>query len=85
MHLPAVLAPDELAAIADVYDRFLRGEIAVAGKDFNDMTTGEHGTDPSRYAIVNVMLPRRYSPAVAGNVFERRARASPSSCAARAW
>ena len=73
VHLPAVLAPDELAEIADVYDRFLRGDIAVAGKDFNDMTTGEHGTDPSRYAIVNVMLPRRYHPQWQGNAFERRA------------
>ena len=45
----------------------------MAGKDFNDMTTGEHGTDPSGYAIVNVMVPRRYYPAWQGNVFERRA------------
>jgi ectoine hydroxylase-related dioxygenase (phytanoyl-CoA dioxygenase family) len=57
-----------------VYERFLRGEIAVAGKDFNDMTTGEHGTDPAGYAVVNVMLPRRYHPEWQGNIFERRAR-----------
>ena len=37
------------------------------------MTTGEHGTDPSGYAIVNVMVPRRYFPEWQGNVFERRA------------
>jgi phytanoyl-CoA hydroxylase len=73
VHLPAVLTADELADIAEVYDRFLRGDIPVAGKDLNDMTTGEHGTDPSGYAIVNVMLPRRYHPEWRGNVFERRA------------
>ena len=67
------MSPDEIAAISDVYDRFLRREIAVAGKDFNDMTTGEHGSDPSGYAIVNVMLPRRYHPDWQGNLFERRA------------
>ena len=73
IHLEGVVSDDELAEISTVYDRFLRREIAVAGKDFNDMTTGEHGTDPSGYAIVNVMLPRRYYPRWQGNVFERRA------------
>ena len=73
VHLEAVLSEDELVEIEGVYERFLRGEIAVAGKDLNDMTTGEHGSDPSGYAIVNVMVPRRYYPAWQGNVFERRA------------
>ena len=73
VHLRGVLSPDEVDEIEAVYDAFLRREIAVDGKDFNDMTTGEHGTDPSGYAIVNVMLPRRYYPAWVGNVFERRA------------
>ena len=73
VHLPAVLSSAEVDEIEAVYDRFLRGEIAVQGKDFNDMTTGEHGGDPSTYAIVNVMLPRRYLPVWQGNVFEQRA------------
>ncbi|MET0741467.1 MAG: phytanoyl-CoA dioxygenase family protein [Candidatus Nanopelagicales bacterium] len=73
VHLPAVLAPDEMAEIEAVYDRFLGREIEVPGKDFNDMTTGEHGTDPSGYAVVNVMLPRVYFPEWQGNVFEQRA------------
>ena len=73
VHLRGVLSEVEMASIESVYERFLRGEIAVEGKDFNDMTTGEHGTDPSGYAVVNVMLPRRYHPAWQGNVFERRA------------
>lgn len=73
VHLRGVMSPDEMDAIGAVYDRFLRGDIAVAGKDFNDMTTGEHGTDPAGYAIVNVMVPRRYLPEWRGNVYERRA------------
>ena len=73
VHLRGVLDDDELAAIEAVYACFLRGEIAVAGKDLNDMTTGEHGTDPRGYALVNVMLPRVYFPEWQGNVFERRA------------
>ena len=73
VHLAGVMSPTEMDDIETVYDRFLRREIAVSGKDFNDMTTGEHGTDPSAYAIVNVMLPRTYYPAWQGNLFERRA------------
>jgi ectoine hydroxylase-related dioxygenase (phytanoyl-CoA dioxygenase family) len=73
VHLRAVMSPEEMDAIEAVYDRFLRREIDVPGKDFNDMTTGEHGTDPSGYAIVNVMLPRRYYPEWQDNAFERRA------------
>jgi len=73
VHLRGVLSPAEVDEIETVYDRFLRGEIAVHGKDFNDMTTGEHGGDVSAYSVVNVMLPRRYYPAWQGNVFERRA------------
>ncbi len=74
VHLTGVLSEDEVDEIERVYDAFLRREIAVEGKDFNDMTTGEHGTDPKGYAIVNVMLPRRYYPQWQGNVFELRAR-----------
>lgn len=73
VHLRGVMSPAEMDEIDAVYQRFLHGEIAVVGKDFNDMTTGEHGTDPSAYAIVNVMLPRRYFPDWQGNVFEQRA------------
>ena len=74
VHLRSVLSEEEVLSIERVYDAFLRREIAVDGKDFNDMTTGEHGTDPKGYAIVNVMLPRRYYPAWQDNVFEVRAR-----------
>ena len=73
VHLRGVLSSAEVDEIERVYNRFLRREIDVAGKDFNDMTTGEHGTDPSGYAVVNVMVPRRYFPEWQGNVFEQRA------------
>ena len=73
VHLTGVMSAEEMVAIEEVYERFLRGEIAVTGKDFNDMTTGEHGTDPTGYAVVNVMLPRKYYPTWQGNLFERRA------------
>jgi phytanoyl-CoA hydroxylase len=73
VHLGGVLSPVEVDEIEKVYNAFLRREIAVEGKDLNDMTTGEHGTDPTGYAIVNVMLPRRYYPAWVGNILEQRA------------
>lgn len=72
VHLRGVLSPAEVDEIEVVYDRFLRRAIPVPGKDFNDMTTGEHGTDPAGYAILNVMVPRRYHPAWVGNIYERR-------------
>ena len=73
MHLRGVMSGDEMDEIESVYERFLRGEIPVPGKDFNDMTTGEHGTDPAGYAVINVMVPRRYLPEWQGNLYERRA------------
>jgi phytanoyl-CoA hydroxylase len=73
VHLVGVVSEAELVEIDEVYNAFLRREIVVVGKDFNDMTTGEHGTDPTGYSIVNVMLPRRYYPQWQGNIFEQRA------------
>lgn len=72
VHLPGLLSEAEVAELEVVYDRFLRREIEVPGKDFCDMA-GDYGRDPSDYSIVNVMLPRRYYPAWRGNVLERRA------------
>ena len=73
VHLSGVVSQPELAEIEAVYDRFLRREIEVPGRDFNDMTTGVHGSDPTGYAIVNVMVPRRSYPEWQNNIFERRA------------
>jgi phytanoyl-CoA hydroxylase len=73
VHLPGVLDEAEVAEIESVVDRLMRREIDVPGKDFNDMTTGEYASDPSGYAIVNVMVPRRYYPQWQGSIYEQRA------------
>ncbi|MEZ5965010.1 MAG: phytanoyl-CoA dioxygenase family protein [Planctomycetota bacterium] len=72
VHLRGVLSDEEVGELETVYDRFLRREIEVPGKDYCDMS-GEYGREPADFAIVNVMLPRRYWPAWQGNVYERRA------------
>ncbi len=71
VHLAGLLSEHEVAELEVVYDRFLRREIEVPGKDFCDMA-GDYGRDPSDYSIVNVMLPRRYYPAWVGNIVEQR-------------
>lgn len=70
--LPGFLAEAELRPLEDLYMRFLRREIPVRGRDYCDMT-GEYDRPIEDYAILNVMLPRVYHPALAGNVYERRA------------
>jgi ectoine hydroxylase-related dioxygenase (phytanoyl-CoA dioxygenase family) len=72
VHLRGLLTEAEVAAIEVDYDRFLRREIEVPGKDFCDMA-GDYGRDPDDYSIVNVMLPRRYFPEWQDNIYERRA------------
>ena len=72
VHLPGLLSEEEVAELEVVYDRFLRREIEVPGKDYCDMA-GDYGREPDDYSIVNVMLPRRYHPAWRGNVLEQRA------------
>jgi len=70
--LRGLLAPDELAPLAQLYQRFLRREIRVAGRDFCDMTA-DYGRPIEEFSIVNVMLPRRYHPPLGGNLYEQRA------------
>lgn len=72
VHLRGVLSEQELAGIEDVYARFLSREIEVAGKDFCDMA-GDYHRPAEDFAVVNVMLPRRYHPRLQENVYERRA------------
>lgn len=72
VHLRGVLSEDDLAELEQTYDRFLRGEIEVAGRDFCDMSA-DYRRPVEEYAVVNVMLPRKYEPALRGNVYERRA------------
>jgi len=72
VHLRGVLTEEEVAELEVDYDRFLRREIDVPGKDFCDMA-GDYGREPGDYSIVNVMLPRRYHRSWQDNVYERRA------------
>ncbi len=72
LHLPGLLAEEEVRAIEVVYDRFLSREIAVPGRDFCDMSA-DYAKPLAEFAIVNVMLPRRYFQDWQGNVYERRA------------
>jgi phytanoyl-CoA hydroxylase len=72
VHLPGLLSEAEVAELEVVYDRFLRREIEVPGKDYCDMA-GDYGRDPVDYSIINVMVPRRYYPPWQGNVLEQRA------------
>ena len=71
VHLEGLLTEDEVAEIEQVYDRFLRREIEVPGKDYCDMA-GDYGRDPADFSIINVVVPRRYYPAWQGNVLEQR-------------
>lgn len=66
------LTPEELAPIEEIYMKFMRREIEVPGKDFCDMSGG-FDRKFEEYAIVNAMLPRKYHPPLAGNIYERRA------------
>eukprot|EP01094_Clydonella_sp_ATCC50884_P027426 TRINITY_DN7868_c0_g1_i1.p1 TRINITY_DN7868_c0_g1~~TRINITY_DN7868_c0_g1_i1.p1 ORF type:complete len:335 (-),score=98.75 TRINITY_DN7868_c0_g1_i1:6-869(-) len=71
VHLPAVLTHREVDSLVPVYERFMRQEIAVTGKDFCDMA-GTFDRKPEDFSVANVMLPRKYYPEWQGNVYERR-------------
>jgi len=70
--LPGFLREPELAALEQVYMALLRREIPVTGRDYCDMS-GDYSRPIEDFGILNVMLPRRYYPALADNVYERRA------------
>ncbi len=72
VHLRGLLTAEEVDAIEATYERFMRREIAVPGKDFCDMA-GDYERPLEEFALINVMLPRRYHPVWQGNVYERRA------------
>ncbi len=71
LHLPGMLSQEEVREIEGIYDRFLRREIPVPGRDFCDMSADYEKTLED-FSIVNVMLPRRYFPSLQDNVYERR-------------
>lgn len=71
VHLQGVVSDDEMGEIEVVYQRFMRREIEVTGRDFCDMS-GSYERPVEDFSIVNVMLPRRYHPAWRDNIYERR-------------
>ena len=82
VHVRGLLDADVLAELQTTYMRFLRGEIAVEGRDFCDMAAEYHAGGASandrslaidRLDVLNVMLPRRYHPEWKGNAYERAA------------
>lgn len=72
VHLRGVLSEDEVRELEEIYERFLAREIHVPGRDFCDMS-GDYERPPEDFAVVNVMLPRRYHPPLRGNPYEVRA------------
>jgi len=68
--LPAVVREPELAAIEMLYDRFTSGAIPGMGRDLCDMS-GTYDDPFANFNLINAMLPRRYYPALQGNIFER--------------
>ena len=72
--LRGFLSEAEIKPIEAVYDRVMRREIAIPGNDFCDMSKS-YDTKFEDFSIINAMLPRRYHPALAGNVYERRSEA----------
>lgn len=72
--LSGFVPEDELRELEAVYMALLRREIVVPGRDYCDMT-GDYARPIEDYAILNVMLPRRYHPPLRDNGYERRAAA----------
>jgi phytanoyl-CoA hydroxylase len=62
----------ELGALEEIFDRFVRAEVPGMGRDFCDMS-GPYGRAFEDFNLINAVLPRSYWPALADNVFERRA------------
>ena len=66
------LSEEELAPIEVDYSRFMRGEIPNMGRDLCDMS-GPYSRAFEDFNIINAVLPRRYLPKLALNLYEQRA------------
>jgi len=69
--LPQVLTEEELAAIEPTFQSFIGGEVPDMGRDFCDMS-GPYGRRFEEFSLVNAVLPRRYRPEIADNIYEKR-------------
>lgn len=70
--LRGFLTEVELAPLETIYERFKSGVVQGMGRDLCDMS-GPYSRPFEDFDIVNAVLPRRYAPELAGNVFEQRA------------
>ena len=71
VHLPGVSTDDEVDAHRGRLRHVHARRDRCAGQGPERHGDGGVRTDPSHYAIFNVMLPRRYHPAWQDNIFER--------------
>lgn len=72
LHLPGLLTRAEVDDLLVPYMALMRREIPVRGRDYCDMS-GDYTRPIEQFAVLNVMLPRVYHPALQGNAYERRA------------
>eukprot|EP01091_Cochliopodium_minus_P010358 TRINITY_DN2720_c0_g1_i1.p1 TRINITY_DN2720_c0_g1~~TRINITY_DN2720_c0_g1_i1.p1 ORF type:complete len:135 (+),score=32.20 TRINITY_DN2720_c0_g1_i1:7-411(+) len=75
--LRGVLSEEEMKSLEEGFDKLCRGEIKDRGKDFCDMS-GSHSQDEKDFILVNAMLPRKYLPSMANNIYEKRAKSIAS-------
>jgi hypothetical protein len=71
--LEGFLTEDEIKPIEAVYDKFMRREVEVPGKDFCDMSAMDFNLPFDQWNLINAMLPTTYYPALKNNIYERRA------------
>lgn len=69
--LPQVLTEAELAEIEPTFELFIQGSVPGMERDFCDMS-GPYSRAFEHFSLVNAVLPRRYRPELAGNLYERR-------------
>ncbi len=70
--LRSVLTANELKQIEPAFETFVSGKVPGMDRDFCDMS-GPYDRKFTEFSLVNAMLPRKYWPAIRGNIFERRA------------
>lgn len=69
--LPNVISNDELAFIEQWFDHFVAGnERDCMARDFCDMSQ-PYGTAIEEFQLINAMLPSKYCPELANNIFHR--------------
>lgn len=65
-----VLTEEEVAALDPWFEHFINGKEPNMGKDFCDMSQ-PYGTPVENFKLVNAMLPSKYRPEFADNIFSQ--------------